>query len=67
MNPDLPSHLQLLIETICERGCGRVNEIIAALESGNSVEEVTNLDSSERQQILVELKQIMAVYDREQA
>lgn len=67
MNPDLPAHLQTLIETICERGCGTVNEIIAALESGNPVEEFTNLDSGERQQILLELKQIMAVYDREQA
>ena len=67
MNPDLPAHLQILIETICERGCGTVNEIIAALESGNPVEEFTNLDNAERQQILFELKQIMAVYDREQA
>lgn len=67
MNPDLPAHLQILIETICERGCARVNEIIAALENDDSVEEITDLDSSERQQILVELKQIMAVYDREQA
>ena len=67
MNPDLPAHLQTLIETICERGCSTVNEIIAALESGNPVEEFTNLDNAERQQILFELKQIMAVYDREQA
>ncbi|MGD2055065.1 MAG: hypothetical protein PVG45_13270 [Gammaproteobacteria bacterium] len=67
MSPDLPEHLQTTIESICERGCERVNEIITALESGCAVEETAGLVKTERQQVLHELKAIMAVYDSEQA
>jgi hypothetical protein len=67
MTSDLPAHLQTLVESICELGCERVNEIITELESGNSVQQTTNLAFDERQKILSELKAIMAVYDREQA
>jgi hypothetical protein len=66
MNPDLPAHLQTLIESICELGCGRVNEIITALESAQPVAETAQLNDNERRKVLSELKQIMAVYDREQ-
>ena len=66
MNPDLPAHLQTTIESICEQGCAKVNEIITALESGDSIEETADLGDGEREQVLLELKEIMAVYDREQ-
>ena len=62
-----PSHLQSIIESICELGCDRVNEIIDALEHGSSVEETRGLDKSDQHQVLAELKAIMAVYDKEQA
>jgi hypothetical protein len=66
MNPDLPAHLQTTIESICEQGCEKVNAVIAALESGHAVEETAELAGTEEQQVLYELKAIMAVYDREQ-
>ena len=66
MKPDLPAHLQTTIESICEQGCDRVNTVIAALEAGHAVGETAELAGTERQQVLYELKAIMAVYDREQ-
>jgi hypothetical protein len=65
MNPDLPQHVQLAIEAICELGCERVNEIIASLESGISITEIDGLDKSEQNAVLLELKAIMSVYDQD--
>ncbi len=66
--PDnLPAHVQASIESICELGCGRVNEIIDALAFGDSVEEINGLDKTDQQWVLIELKAIMAVYDNNQA
>jgi hypothetical protein len=63
---DPPAHIQSIIESICELGCDRVNEIIDALECGNSVEETRDLDKSDQLRVLMELKVIMAVYDNNQ-
>ena len=60
---DPPAHIQSIIESICERGCDRVNEVIYVLERGNSVDETRALDKSDQQRVLMELKAIMAVYD----
>jgi hypothetical protein len=62
-----PAHVQSIIESICELGCDRVNEIIDALECGDSVEETRGLDQNDRQRVLLELKVIMAVYNNNQA
>ena len=62
----LPVHVQSTIESICELGCDRVNEIIDVLERGNSVDETHALDKSDQQRVLMELKTIMAVYDNNQ-
>lgn len=67
MNRDLPAHVRTTVELICELGCDRVNEIIVELDSGNAVQETTGLDPSDRQQVLRELKDIMAVYDKHPA
>lgn len=64
---DLPARVQSTIESICELGCDRVIEIIDALESGTAIEETRGLDKTDRQQVLIELKAIMAVYDNNQA
>jgi len=61
-----PAHVQSTIESICELGCDRVNDIIDALERGSSVMETAGLDKTDRQRVLLELKEIMAVYDRNQ-
>ena len=63
---NLPAHVQSTIESICELGCDRVNEIIDVLERGNSVDETRSLDKSDQQRVLKELKTIMAVYDNNQ-
>ena len=63
---DPPTHVQSIIESICELGCDRVNEIIDVLERGNSVDETRALDKSDQQRVLMELKTIMAVYDNNQ-
>ena len=63
MNPDLPEHVKSAIEKLCTLGCTRVNEIIAQLETGNTVDEIEHLDPQELQSVLHELKQIMSVYD----
>jgi hypothetical protein len=63
---NLPAHVQSTIESICELGCDSVNDIIDALGQGNSVRETAGLDKTERQRVLLELKEIMAVYDSNQ-
>ncbi|MBT8128538.1 MAG: hypothetical protein KJP10_01020 [Gammaproteobacteria bacterium] len=67
MTIDLPLNIQSCVESICELGCERVNEIIALIEAGKAVEEVSALDREEQNRVLRELKAIMAVYDQEQA
>jgi hypothetical protein len=66
MNPDIPVHIQSVIESVCELGCERVNEIIISLESGQRVSEISGLDDSEQRCVLAELKAIMSVYEADQ-
>lgn len=51
------------ITQICELGCTRVTEIIAALEQGLTTPETHDLLDTDRAQVLVELQAIMAVYN----
>ena len=57
----------LLIEErvthICELGCVRVREVMSVLSEGGHTPETEHVSPSERQQILIELQAIMAVYD----
>lgn len=55
-----------VIEMICEEGCTSVNNIIIALEKGEPSKYTTDLDNNEVQVVLIELKEIMAVYERNQ-
>ena len=64
---NLPAHVQSTIESVCELGCDRVNDIIDALERGKDGVETAALDKADRHRVLLELKEIMAVYDRDQA
>jgi len=52
------------VESLCGLGCDGVRSVIAALEAGEPVAQVTALDAEQRQRVLAELKAIMAVYDR---
>ncbi|EXJ14268.1 hypothetical protein [Imhoffiella purpurea] len=56
------SSVEALVEAICQKGCLRVRRDIAVLESGADLPETLGLDPSERQALLRELKDIMAVY-----
>ena len=67
MTTGLPLNVQFCVESICELGCERVNEIIALIEAGKAVDEVSALNRDEQNRVLRELKAIMAVYDQEQA
>ena len=59
---ELPSHLQAVVDAICERGCEATNEIIAELEAGNTPSEMAAIDNQESRLVLQELKGIMQVY-----
>lgn len=50
------------IELICSHGCKAVWHDIERLEQGVGFDEVSGLTVAERDQVLVELRHIMAVY-----
>lgn len=50
------------IEALCRKGCKEVSLIILALERGETMAEVQELNEGERQRVLHELKSVMAVY-----
>jgi len=52
------------IEALCHCGCDAVRATITALEMGQHVAQVEGLTDEQRTQVLVELKAIMAVYDK---
>jgi len=51
------------IDALCQCGCDAVRATISALESGVVVPQIETLSENERQQVLDELKAVMAVYD----
>lgn len=61
LNMDQPRIAQC-IEALCQRGCKEVSRVILALERGEPMAEVQELNAGERQAVLDELKSIMAVY-----
>lgn len=52
-----------VIEALCAKGCRQVWREIQALEAGDPPEEARGLTDAECDQVLTELKAIMAVYD----
>ena len=56
--------LQPIIEALCAKGCRQVWRDIQALEHGETLAETRGLNAVELDQVLRELKEIMAVYDR---
>jgi len=53
-----------LLETICSQGCIYVNSIIELLEAGHPTEHTQNLSQQEQDYLLIELKSIMSVYQK---
>jgi len=50
------------VETLCNKGCRSVRKDIAALEHGQVLPEMWQLDPDERRAVLRELQSVMAVY-----
>jgi len=51
------------IEAVCEAGCEAVRASIKTLELGQKVALTDDLNAEEREQVLLELKSLMSVYD----
>ena len=51
-------------EKIAQRGCADVNRLLKDAADGVAVPEIAHLDKHQQQQVLVELKTVMQVYDR---
>ncbi len=52
------------IEVLCLKGCSEVTRIIGVLERNEAQTETDALDAEEREEVVRELRAIMAVYDR---
>lgn len=63
--PNNNEKIQQVIERICATGCERVNEVIEIMERLENIEETQKLNSQETEFVLLELKAIMAVYEKE--
>lgn len=55
------------IDNICQLGCDGVRNTITTIEMGEKTKHVSTLNSEDKESVLVELKEIMAVYDAEDA
>ena len=51
-------------EKIAQRGCADVNRLLEEVENGVEVPEIAHLDRHQQQQVLIELRTVMEVYDR---
>lgn len=54
--------LEARLEALCEKGCRRVGQDIDALERGEVLLETRGLSAAECRSLLLQLKQVMAVY-----
>ncbi len=50
------------VEILCQKGCRSVREDIQRLERGEDLPELAGLDDLSRRLVMVELREIMAVY-----
>ncbi|TNF32618.1 MAG: hypothetical protein EP315_09360 [Gammaproteobacteria bacterium] len=52
------------LEAICHLGCKEVNDIIESMKNGVCPQQASHLSALEKDLLLEELKNIMAVYER---
>jgi len=62
LDPTDHYRLEARLESLCEKGCRRVQRDIDALERGEDLPETRDLNAGDRDWLLRELKQVMAVY-----
>jgi len=63
MNPNLSEKVSIKIELLCAAGCTQVNQVLEKASNGVAIEELTGFNETEIEQIIIELSNIMAVYD----
>jgi hypothetical protein len=51
------------IEALCRQGCTHVKQILAMAKDGKPIEELSDFDRTETEEIITELDHIMSVYD----
>ena len=61
--PHRKETIQTCVDTLCEQGCSKVNDYICALQNGEEFPEVAGLSLDDREVVLRQLVEIMAVYD----
>ncbi|RKZ50617.1 MAG: hypothetical protein DRR16_23505 [Candidatus Parabeggiatoa sp. nov. 3] len=59
--------IDLCLEEICQQGCRSVNQVIEQLEQQQMTEATQHLNRTQQNQVLHELKKIMAVYAETQS
>ena len=52
------------VEHICEQGCRVVRKTIDDFDHGQQIADLQNLSNTERDRVMSELKDIMAVYEK---
>ena len=55
--------VEMCVDSLCEQGCSRVNAFIDALQNGEDFAEVAGMSEADREAVLQQLVEIMAVYD----
>ena len=63
MNPDLSEKVSIKIELLCEAGCTQVNQVLEKAGNGEAIEELAEFNETEIEQIIIELTNIMTVYE----
>ena len=51
------------IESLCEQGCTQINELLNKADDDSEIEELSDFNKDEVNQIIDELSEIMSVYD----
>lgn len=56
------ARIEAIMESLCGDGCKEVWAVISRLESGQTLPQTEGLSVQERDELLAELKSVMAVY-----
>ena len=51
------------IEALCEQGCSQINTLLQKAETGSQIDELSDFNNKEVNQIIDELSEIMSIYD----
>ena len=63
MSPEPSRKVASKIEALCEQGCTQIKQSLEKAENGKNIKELSEFSSSEINQIINELGEIMSVYN----